>query len=1200
MNPERWERVQEVVEQALERTDEARRAFVESACGTDAELRAEVLSLLAACERGPETQGPPTSWFDILAGPEPPRFSPGDHVAGRYRIERLLGRGGMGEVFEAWDAELGIPVALKTLHVSESTEQAHKRLKLEGLLARSVWHPNVCRLYDLGRDGAGEDATWFLTMELLQGETLAERLRQERALPLDDARRLAIGMAAGLAAAHQAGIVHRDFKPANILLVKRDGDEQAVVMDFGIARAAVGAAPGVRTNGAPPGSGPLVGTPAYMAPEQLRGEEAGPAADIFALGVVLYEMVTGARPWAHAGASSEDDSEASTLADARRRLKEVPRSPGSLRPELDDRWTAAILRCLEPEPRRRFMRAEDVMGALAGRGEGDPVEFEVRPAGSPGALPAERDAFLGREIECRDLEQLLAGARLVTLVGAGGMGKTRLAIHAAARILRAWPGGVWFCDLTEARSAEGVTAAVADAFGVQFGPGDLVAQLGHAIATRGRCLVILDNFEQVVGHARSTVGRWLERAAEARFLITSREKLGLGEVEQLLAVGPLPSESALELFTARARRLLPALELGGEEAEAAREIVRLVDGMPLAVELAAARMRVMSAARILARMQKRFTLLTGGTGARHETLAMAIDVSWELLSPWERSAWVQCSIFEGGFTLEAAENVVDLRAWPEAPWIVDVVQSLVDKSLLRKQSTTDRAGEGVPEARFGMLVSLAEYARLKLGESPAVATERMAEERHGHWYARLGTSEAIQQLRRRDNAKRAGALEREFDNLIAACRRALDRGDAATAVAVYSAAVMVLAWRGPFSLGVALGQEILTRLSLDRAQEARARRGLGLMQWLAGNVEESRAHAASALALAREVSDRSIESSALGSLGVIETHHGRLAEGAAHLEVALAIARELGDQVLETGTLNSLSITRRAQGRMEDSVACGQRALEVARALGDRQLEGNALNTLGIALHVQGRFDETRAHYEAAIAAYRETGFRRFEGNVNNNLGLLHYDQGRLSEAHAHLQAALRINRELGYRHSEGLVLTDLGSLYRSLGRNEEARAHFELAERIVRELGNRRLEGYLRGARGRFHDAQGDVTAARADYEAALVIHRELNDRRSEGGILAHLAGLLLREGSYGPAQEALAAGEPLLRQLNARCELGHLLCARAELEFASGTPSVACAALKEAEELAAWIGSGPDSDLGRRIVAVRGLAPSAPSSPA
>jgi hypothetical protein len=184
MNPERWQLIHQLAENALERPEEVRSAFVTAECGDDIELRNEVLSLLGACERSPEEPEPPRAWWSSLVAPDGAMFAGGEQVAGRYRIGQLLGRGGMGEVFEAWDEELSIPVALKALHLRGATEAARKQLKLEGLLARSIWHPNVCRLYDLGRHGDGEDATWFLTMELLRGETLFQLLHEHGRLPL--------------------------------------------------------------------------------------------------------------------------------------------------------------------------------------------------------------------------------------------------------------------------------------------------------------------------------------------------------------------------------------------------------------------------------------------------------------------------------------------------------------------------------------------------------------------------------------------------------------------------------------------------------------------------------------------------------------------------------------------------------------------------------------------------------------------------------------------------------------------------------------------------------------------------------------------------------------------------------------------------------------------------------------------------------
>jgi predicted ATPase/tetratricopeptide (TPR) repeat protein len=1191
MNPERWQRVQILVEEALAQPESLRRAFVGASCGEDHELRDEVISLLDACARSPESPEPPTAWFGLLARSEHPRFERDQRVAHRYRIRRLVGRGGMGEVYEAWDEDLAIAVALKTLRLAGGTEAAHSRLRLEGILARSIWHPNVCRLYDLGRHGEGDDAAWFLTMELLHGVTLAEVLQQKGRLPLDRARYFGIQMAEGLEAAHQAGVVHRDFKPGNVIIVNRDGSEHAVVTDFGIARAASRAdSPRGGSSDSQAGSGSLIGTPIYMAPEQVRGEEAGPAADIYALGIVLYEMVTGTIPF----------SGDSVLEAATRRLREDAPSPRRIVPDLDESWDAVILRCLAREPIERFRRAEEVASGLRGRKRVEIAESpDIFSRAAPPSLPAERDPFVGRGDESEDLRRAFAGnARLVTLVGAGGIGKTRLAIRYGWQSLGAWPGGVWFCNLADAWSLDGIASAIADSLGIQLGQGDPVGILGHAIAGRGRCLMILDNVDQVVDLAAATVEKWLARAGEARFLVTSREKLNLGEPETVLAVGGLPIEAGVELFVSRAQRLCPAIAVVGPEAESAREIVRILDGMPLAIELAAARMRVMTAVEIAARMRRRFSLLTGGASARHETMIIAIDSSWELLQPWEQSAWSQCAVFEGGFTIQAAERVIDLSGWPEAPWVVDVVQSLVDKSLLRTWVPAARPGEAIPEARFGMFAILQEYARMKLregdsgteGTSPIASIERVVEERHGEWYARYGTTDAIETLTKHGAPGSRPRVELELDNLVAACRRAVVRGDAATAVPTYRAAWAVLDLRGPFGAAVELGRNLMRGLSLTRDQEVQAVKALGQAEWYAGMMEEARAHSETALAIAREVLDRKTEARVLLDLGGMKASQGRMEEASADLEMAIEIAGAIFDQPTACHALNTLSVVRRGQGRMEKATACSEEALQIARQIGNARLEGTILGNLGLILQDQGRTGDARAHYAAALAIHHKVGHRRFEGNTRGNLGGLEYDHGRYDEARAHLEAALAIHRETGARSSEGVALVNLGFLCCSQRRTEEALAHFEAALTIEREVHNLRMEGIIISALGMLHQERGEMEQARADYESAIEIHREMNDRRSEGDTLSHMASLLLRLGSIPAAREMLAKGESLLREVDAQVELGQLLCTRAEIEHGEGESARALATLREAEGLARRLGSGPDSELSRKIDELRG----------
>ena len=419
------------------------------------------------------------------------------------------------------------------------------------------------------------------------------------------------------------------------------------------------------------------------------------------------------------------------------------------------------------------------------------------------SLPAERDTFVGRAEALDGLSQRIqSGARLVSVLGLGGTGKTRLATRYGRNWLGEFPGGVWFCDLAPARSLDGVVSAVAQGLDVPLGRDDPVVQLGHAIAGRGRCLVILDNFEQVARHARSTLGRWLDRAEQACFVVTTREVLGLPG-EDVLALPPLPSADGVALFVQRAEAARSDFHPGTEDQSAIAPLVDLLDGLPLAIELAAARVRVMPPRLLLQRMSERFKLLVskGGRPDRQSTLRAAFDWSWDLLPPHEKAALAQLSVFEGGFTLEAAEAVIDLSAFDDAPWTVDAVHALVDKSFVRPRG----------DDRFDLLVSVQVYAAEHLqtegryaGSGPqAMAAAQM---RAIAWFAALGPIRAIE-----------GRCA-DLDNLVTACRRAVALGDGDSAAGALDGAWDALSLRGPFEAGVELAESVCAMLGLsDRA-----------------------------------------------------------------------------------------------------------------------------------------------------------------------------------------------------------------------------------------------------------------------------------------------------------------------------------------------------------------------------------------------
>ena len=805
-------------------------------------------------------------------------------------------------------------------------------------------------------------------------------------------------------------------------------------------------------------------------------------------------------------------------------------------------------------------------------------------------LPAERDAFIGRTAELHALAQRLdAGTRLLTVLGPGGTGKTRFVRRYGWAWLGDWPGGVYFCDLSEARSLDGILFAIAVALDVPLGKGDPVVQLGHAIAGRGRCLVVLDNFEQVIEHAQSTLAPWLDRAGDAAFVVTSRERLHLPG-EEILALEPLPvAGEAVELFAVRARAQRADFVLSEANRSAVAEVVRLLDGLPLAIELAAARVRVLSPAQLVERMRDRFKLLAGahGPAARQATLRAAIDWSWDLLMPWEQAALAQCSVFEGGFALEAAEAVLDLSSWSDAPSTMDAVQALVDKSLLRTWPASEPGRFDLDEPYFGMYLSIHEYAAEKLDVERAAT--RSAQERHGLYFSRFGADDAIEALFRHGCVSRRRQLALDLDNFVAACHRAVGRNDSEVAVMVYRAAWEVLESKGPFSLGAILGAQVLSLDGLVPSLRAVALLTRARSSRRAGRMEEAGVWIAQALALYLSMRDRRREGVVMGTLGDLRREQGRMQEAREHLVVALDICREVGDRRAEGVVHDNLGNLHKEQGWLEEARGHYELALALHRELGNRRAEGIVLGNLGLLHFEQGRMEVARAHYDQALAVHQQVGNRLDADLVLGNLGNLLFEMGRFDEAEAQYNAVLAGHRELGNRRGEGIVLGNLGNLHHERDSLEEASAHYDASIAVHREVGNRRSEGIMLCNLGLLRRKQGRMDEAAANIGQALSIQCAMGNRFHEGVARGCMGEVLTGQGRIAEAREAFRAGEVLLREVGDPLELAKLLCGRGHADIAAGQHDAAHAALTEAQASAVALSAGPDSELGRECATLR-----------
>ena len=804
-------------------------------------------------------------------------------------------------------------------------------------------------------------------------------------------------------------------------------------------------------------------------------------------------------------------------------------------------------------------------------------------------LPCERDAFVGRAADLAAVAgRFGSGARLLTVFGPAGTGKTRLAGRYGRQWLGDWPGGVYFCDLSEARTPDGVFLVVALALDVPLGKADSGVQLGHAIATRGRCLLILDNFEQIVAHAEASVGRWLDRAPDAAFLVTSRERLHLAG-EDVLALEPLAADGeGVELFVLRARAQRPDVALTPAHQPVLCRIVALLDGLPLAIELAAARMRVLSPAQLLERLSDRFTVLAGARSAadRQATLKSAIDWSWNLLVPWEQAALAQCSVFVGGFTLDAAEAVLDVSKFADAPPIVDVVQTLVDKSLLRMWVPSEQARHDIEDPYFGMYLTIHDYAAKKLATSDS-DVRHAAEERHGAHFARFGSDDAVCALHRHGGVARRRALMLELDNFVIACRRAVVLGDGETAVSTLRAVWEAIETQGPFELAIELGARVDALADLAPSSRAAALTAVGRAHIAAGRLEQASALLERALEMARVANDVGREAEVLPRLASAERHQGRMDAARGHAERALALRsgrdEDDGDALLQLG------VVQHQTGAMADARETYEHALAIDRAVGDVNSESAVLGNLAIVHAEQGRLDDARAHFERALALCEEIGDRRGAALVLGNLAMLNVGEGHVELGRSQFESALAIHRDTGERIEEGIRLMNLANMDRSLGRFDEARRELVTALAIAREVGNPRIEGVVLESLGTLEHDEGNSDLALARYEEALALHRAVDNPHSQGTVLCRLGELHLGEGRLDDARALFAQAEAGLRAIDARRNIVELLCLRIKLELACGDRSKAQAMLDEATRDAEAMRLDPQAQEWTDIAALR-----------
>jgi predicted ATPase/DNA-binding CsgD family transcriptional regulator len=657
---------------------------------------------------------------------------------------------------------------------------------------------------------------------------------------------------------------------------------------------------------------------------------------------------------------------------------------------------------------------------------------------SRGNLPLGSSSFVGRERELAEVGSLLLSGRLLTLVGPGGCGKTRLALTAAG-LADGFRDGVFWIELDALSDPDLVPEAVARALGVRWGTGQSpTAALVDHLRT-GDTLLVLDNCEHLVAACAELVDALLRSCPGLKVLATSREALRVaGETAWPVPSLSLPDPGlvpgpedamgygAVRLFVERAATAAPGFALTGENAGAVARICGRLDGIPLAIELAAARVRVLSPAQISARLDDRFLLLTGGGRVvmpRQRTLRATMDWSYGLLSEEEKMLFGRLSAFAGGFSLEAAE-AVGAGGGVEEEEVLGLLSRLVDKSLVLAVAHGD-------EARYRMLETVLCYASEKLaetGEGPAVRN------RHAGFFMGLA-EEAEPELLGGQQSSWLGRLDADHGNLRAALAWYVDRQDRAAALRMAGALWWFWFLRGLYDEGRGwLEAALAAGGDAPAAQRAKALVAAGDFAFLRSEYAPARERIEEGLGLYRAVGDGRGVAGAVRLLGSIAREQGRYAQAEAFHAESLALCRERGDDWGVAQSLDYLGFVAWLRGDLGRAADLCAEALDAFRELGDGEGVAWSLMSLGAVALYGGENARAAALLDEALALSRGAGYRETVAWSLNGLGVLARREGLPGRAAGLLAESLALHRGLGDRWRTASVLEELGGVSASTG----------------------------------------------------------------------------------------------------------------------------------------------------------------------
>ncbi|MFD6517748.1 protein kinase [Rhodococcus sp. NPDC060176] len=1005
----------------------------------------------------------------------------------------IVGSDDFAEIYRCAESNRARRVYVKVLRGHLAKQDRTEFFREQNAIRQLTEHPNIISILHVGT--VCSDLPYFVTHCDLQAN-LDAQIRNDGPLPLDQVLRVGVKLAGAVEAAHRVGILHGDVKPSNIFLTA-SGEPQ--LADFGSAQI---------TDRLDP-LGTTTESSAFTAPEVLGGNLPTPAADIYGLGATLFSLLTGDsgaqisnRPMPSSGQPTYGFREYRIPVDVSATVARAISQDNSLRPATAAEF-GEELRNLQ----RKYNFPVDEMSLDTELNGGTDTEAQhspelrnfnsTRSSGHSMAcpLPLELTSFVGRRQELAKAKNLLAGGRLVTLTGIGGVGKTRLAMRVAESVQHKYIDGVRLIELGGLRDKSTLIEAVASAVGIQDHSTRPVRDiLIEHLATR-ELLFVIDNCEHMVSAVAELAEFLLRACGVLRILATSREPLAI-EGETVLRVPPLavpdlkresslrqmPKYDAVSLFTERGAAAVPGFALTEENALAVAAICLHLDGLPLPIELAAARLRAMSPEQILRRLNGRYALLSRGSrGAptRQQTLRSCIDWSYDLCTAREQLVWCRMSIFAGSFELDAIEYVCGTDLTPEE--LLDTLMALVEKSILIRE-------EHGAVVRLRMLETLRDYGHEKLERSGGgVALQR----RHRDWYLALAQDAEVDWISA-DQIETIDRLKREQSNLREALEFSIN-DDVVAGLRIASALRWFWSSQGLYNEGRSWFDQLLAVQSGPPTSEwVKSLYCASVMAGIQGDLHASATLLDEARRLTAGTDDLMMGAYVDCADGMLALYSGDLPRASSRLEAALAQFSKRGERTLETSVLYQLGLVYGLSDRRDQAIKCYEHVLTITATHGEKVYRSHALWALGIAVWQQGDSERAVQLLLESLRLSRQVRSPRIAAKSIEAMAWIECEQ------HNAQRAAVLLGAAESVAHSVGSAAVIHSSLI----------AYHEICEQLSRrKLGiDRYAAAYRRGRQSSFASAiayalHEQLTGASAgDTKSAILTKRE----REVAGLIA------------------------------------------------------------------------------------------------